>query len=116
MIGDDAHRIAVRDRCFNDHLRSGVHCLDRLDRRLEISRVADHIRIGEIEAHEVILLFGERLGGSAGYSRCAHFRLQIVRGHLRGGHQNPVFSLEGFFAPSTEEIGYVCVFLRFRNA
>ena len=126
--GVDHHlRVAVVRR--HDRPATGrldcVHYLsqapvDRLhgrDRRRERTRVAHHVRIGEIHQHETVLPAAKGIGHPGRDLVRAHLRFLVVGGHVpRRGDQDPVLAVEGPLVAAIEEISDVWVFFRFRHA
>ena len=90
---------------------TGIHRLDRFDRRIFNSRMANHIRVGKIDDDNVILSGFNRLHQLVADSRCAHLRLKIVGSHLRRRNQDSILSLVRLLHSAVEEEGNMGILL-----
>ncbi len=73
--------------------------------------MADHIGIRVVHDDDIVgaaLDAPHRFVGELGR---AHLRLEVVRGHLGGRHQQPIFAGIGGLAPTVEEEGDVGILL-----
>ena len=78
--------------------------------------MADHIRIGKVEYHHVILAALYALYSLFGYLVCAHFRLKVVCRHLGRWYQHPVLIRIGRFNAAIEEERDMGIFFGFGYA
>ncbi len=112
MVGGDDESPAGFTHCVDDGADSAVDRFDGVDRRVELARMTDHVGVGEIDEHEVVLLASNRRRGRVGHLRLAHLGLFVVRLHVaRRGNHLPVLALEGLFAAAVEEVRDVRVLL-----
>ncbi len=109
--GDDGHAALGVD---GRHQPPGalVHRLDRLDGRLQNAGVADHVGIGEVDQHEVVVAFVDPPDDLVHQQPSAHLRLKIVGRHLGRRLQVALLALKRGFLAAVEEVGHVGVLLR----
>ena len=105
-----------REQCVDRFADTLVDCLDRLDRRLQNSGMADHIRICKVDDDHVILLRLDRLHQLIRHLIRAHLRLQIVGRDLRRIDKNAVLARIRSLYAAVKEEGDVRVLLRLGDA
>ena len=76
------------------------------------TRVAHHVAVGKIDDDPVVLASADGFHELVLHLVCAHFRLEVIGGHLRTRYEDAVFALEGSLASAVEEEGDVGIFLR----
>ena len=126
VFGDHLVRVAVvrrqqgaaahRQDLLQHLIDAVVHRSDGLFRRFQNARVADHVAVGEVQDHHVVLAGGELFEHLFGHFVSAHFRLQIVSGHLGGRDEHAHLARIGRLDAAVEEEGDVRVFFRFGDA
>src|SRR3546814_3875962 len=70
-----------------------VNRLRRLDRRLQVAAVADHVGIGDVAHDQVEAARADRLDQLRGQLRAVHLRLQVVGGDKSEEHTSELQSL-----------------------
>ncbi len=69
-------------QAFHDLSQRLVHGLDRLDTGVDVAGMADHVGVGDVAYKGVVFAGTDRFAQFVGQFEYAHFRLQIVGGHL----------------------------------
>src|SRR5690606_32162135 len=116
VVGGNQGLAANFFQCLGNPFQAAVQTFRRFLGGFKAARVADHVAVGVVHHEQVVLAALDGFDQLVGYFRCTHFRLQIIGGHLGGGHQDPVFAGVGLFAAATEEESDVGVFFRFGNS
>ena len=119
VVGDDDELVAVGAPGLDHCAKAVVRDLHRFDNRVENTRVANHVRVGEIEAYEIgslsvlaLHLRDDEVDDFVG----GHLWLEVIGRDLRTvGHQSTL-SIEWNFAAATEEERDVGVLFRFGDA
>ena len=78
--------------------------------------MTNHIGVGKIQDDQIVFICFDGFQNFFCYFISAHFRLQVVCGHLRRRNQDAVFVAVRCFHTTVEEEGYMGVFFCFRNA
>ena len=100
----------------DDAAHTGVDCLDRLDGRLEMAGMSDHVGVGKVEDDTIVFRRSDGLDDLIRHGEGAHFRLQIVSGHLRRRNQQTILMRIRLFDPAVKEEGHVRILFRLRDA
>ncbi len=116
VIGGDDPGAAARAQALENSAEAFVDRFDGFDGGLELSGVADHVRVGEVHDDRVEIALFDGVDHGVGNSRRGHFRLQIVCGHFGRGNQRALLAGKRLFDAAVEEISDVGVLLGFRDA
>ena len=84
--------------------------------RLHHACVSNHVRVGEVENHHVVLAAFDALDRFVRHLKRTHLRLEVIRRHLRGGNQRAVFAGIRRFHAAVEEERDVRILFGLRNA
>ena len=107
-------RAAAHGENFVRHLfHAFVHGMHRFHRRFHDARMAHHVAVGEVEDEHVVNSLVKLLENLVRHEVGAHFGLEVIGGHLRGGNDDAGFALDGRFDFRVEEKRHVRVFFRF---
>ena len=115
VVRGDQHRRAGRLRGMEHPPQAPVHGFHCLDNRGHDAGVPDHIGVGVIAEHEVVLGRADGAAQHLGDPLGAHRRRQVVGGHLLGRHQDPLLATVRCLDTTVEEIRHVRVLLRLRR-
>ncbi len=111
VIGRDDSDAAHALDLIEDLPHTFIDRLGRLNRGSEIAGMTDHVRVGEVDDHHIVLVGVEPLQHDVGDLAGAHLRLEIVRAHLWRRDDLAVFALEGLLRVVVEEERHVSVLL-----
>ncbi len=114
MVGGNDHRPAF---CLHDAvvdpLEPAIDKLARLDRRLEIARVGDHVGIGIVDHNEIVQVALDGTQQLDGLLFSRHLGSEIVGRHLGGRGDSHVLPWEWKLALAIEVIGDEALFFTF---
>ena len=116
VVGGDHGDAAHFQGGLHHPAHARVHRLHGLDGGLENAGVAHHVAVGEVQDDDVIRAGVDALDALVADLPGAHLGLEVVGGHLGGGHQHPVLAGVLLFHAAVEEEGDVGVLLRFGDA
>ena len=111
VIRADEHLAADLLQGFHCASHTGVNGLHRFDSRFDHAGVSNHIRVRKVDDDHIVLSGQDGFGKTVADFRCAHLRLKIIGGYLRGFDQDTVFSLVRLFDAAVEEESNMGIFL-----
>ena len=114
VIGGDNDSIAVLFGFFEDLAQLRIDGMHRFFGRFEISGMAHHITIGEVDDNKIIALI-HRFAYCFTHFRRAHLRLQIVGLDTGAGDQHSALAWIGLFDTAVKEEGHMGILLRLRR-
>jgi hypothetical protein len=94
-----------------DAAQAGIDGFDRLHSGLDLARVPDHIRVGEVNDDYVERSLFRRLYDGIGNAGGAHLRLQIVRRYFRRLHHHALLAGKRLLHATVEKVCDMRIFL-----
>ena len=115
VSADEQYAVHLLD-CVYSSSHTGVYGLDCLDRSILNSRMANHIRVREVDDDNVVFSGLDRFHQLVTNSRGAHLWLKVVGSHLRRWNQNSVLTLIRLLDTAVKEECHMCVLLCLGNS
>lgn len=115
MVGRDEEDITMLLAGLVYNSDCGIRRLNALDGGLIHARMTNHVRGRKVVHQELILAVCDPLSKFLGNRACAHFRVQVISGHLGRRNHLPVFSRELLLNTAIEEESDVRVLLGLGN-
>lgn len=116
VVGGDEEGSAYAADLVVDAAELGVYGFDGADGGLELTGVADHVGVGEVDDDDVeggvVYRFDDGVGDAGG----GHLRGEVIGRDLLRGDEGAIFAGEGFLDAAVEEISDVGVFFGFGDA
>ncbi len=113
--GDDSSSIHLLDRA-DDPAKATVNRFDCFDRRRQISCVADHVAVGEIDDVNIGFARFQRTTDFLRHHKSAHLRLLIVSRNVRRWNQNSAFARIFLLGAAAEKVSNVSVLFGFGDS